>query len=55
MNPFSLGEAAAACGGAYTGDAALRAAPVQDVCIDSRRATPGGQDKIPAVPRSALR
>lgn len=41
MNPFSLGEAAAACGGAYTGDAALLAAPVQDVCIDSRRATPG--------------
>ena len=41
MNPFSLGEAAAACGGAYTGDAALLVAPVQDVCIDSRRATPG--------------
>ena len=41
MNPFSLGEAAAACGGAYTGDAALLAAPVKDVCIDSRRATPG--------------
>lgn len=41
MNPFSLGEAAAACGGVYTGDAALLAAPVQDVCIDSRRATPG--------------
>lgn len=41
MNPFSLGEAAAACGGAYMGDAALLAAPVKDVCIDSRRATPG--------------
>lgn len=29
MNPFSLGEAVAACGGVYAGDAALLAAGVR--------------------------
>lgn len=41
MNPFSLGEAVAACGGVYAGDAALLGRPVCDVCIDSRKVTPG--------------
>lgn len=41
MIAFTLSEAIAACRGMYVGDEALLGQPVTDVCIDSRKATPG--------------
>ena len=41
MIAFTLSEAIAACRGMYVGDEALLGQPVTDVCIDSRKVTPG--------------